>query len=119
MMIVDSHCHAGLNWFEPVELLVHQMDANGVDKGVLIQHRGNYDATYLFECARRFPGRFAVVVIVDVSRPDAPSALERWAEQGSGRGSTRASHALSRPRSPGHLEEGQRTGAGGELPGRR
>ncbi len=82
MVIVDTHCHAGRNWFEPVELLLHQMNLNGVDKAVLIQHRGTYDNTYLFECARRFPGRFAVVVIVDTSSPDAPAALERWAKEG-------------------------------------
>ena len=39
MTIVDTHCHAGVNWFEPVELLLAQMNANGVDKGALIQHR--------------------------------------------------------------------------------
>ena len=82
MIIVDSHCHSGLNWFEPIELLLFQMDANEVDKGVLIQHRGTYDNTYLLECATRYPGRFSVVAIVDTSQPDAPSALERWAAQG-------------------------------------
>jgi len=25
-MIVDAHTHAGLNWFEPVEMLLHQMN---------------------------------------------------------------------------------------------
>ena len=82
MTVVDTHCHAGLNWFEPVELLLHQMNANAVDKAVLIQHRGNYDNAYLFECARRFPGRFAVVVMVDTSQADATLVLERWADQG-------------------------------------
>ena len=81
-MIVDTHCHAGLSWFEPVELLLYQMSANAVDKAVLVQHRGTYDNSYLIECARRFPKRFAVVVIVDASRPDAPSAMESWAAQG-------------------------------------
>jgi predicted TIM-barrel fold metal-dependent hydrolase len=82
MIVVDTHCHAGLNWFEPVETLLHQMNVNAVDKAVLIQHRGTFDNTYLFECARRFPGRFAVVVIVDTAQPDAPQALERWAREG-------------------------------------
>ena len=77
MTVVDTHCHAGLNWFEPVETLLHQMDANAVDKAVLIQHMGNYDNTYLLECARRFPGRFAVVVLVDTSQTDATVALAR------------------------------------------
>ena len=82
MIIVDTHCHAGRNWFEPVELLIHQMDTNGVDKAVLVQHRGTYDNSYLLECARRFPGRLAVVAMVDTESPDAPAALERWAGQG-------------------------------------
>lgn len=82
MTVVDTHCHAGRNWFEPVELLLHQMNANAVDRAVLIQHRGTYDNTYLFECARRFPGRFAVLVMVDTSQENAGEALEKWAAQG-------------------------------------
>ncbi len=82
MTIVDTHCHAGLNWFEPVEQIVGQMNANGVDKAALIQHRGTYDNSYLFECAQRFPNRFAVVAIVDTSSEGAESDLERWAQMG-------------------------------------
>ena len=82
MIVVDSHCHAGTSWFEPVELLLHQMNANDVQKGVLIQHRGVYDSGYLLESAERFPGRFSVVAIVDASLPDADTALEGWARRG-------------------------------------
>jgi L-fuconolactonase len=82
MTIADTHCHAGNNWFEPVEMLLNQMNANGVDKAALIQHRGTYDNAYLFECARRFAGRFAVVVIVDTGKNDAPAQLEKWAAEG-------------------------------------
>ena len=86
MIIVDTHTHAGQNWFEPVEMLVHQMNLNSVDKAVLIQHgrpeTGGYDHTYLFECVERFPGRFAVVVIVDVKLPDAEQTLEEYASRG-------------------------------------
>lgn len=82
MLIVDTHCHGGNNWFEPIELLLHQMNTNDVEKAALIQHGGTYDNSYLFECAQRFPGRFVVVVIVDVSKPDAPETLEKWANQG-------------------------------------
>ena len=77
MTIVDTHCHAGETWFEPIEALLHQMDANDVDKAVLVQHRGAFDNSYLLECASRFPGRFAVVAQVDTSQSDAPAALER------------------------------------------
>ena len=82
MVIVDTHCHALPHWFEPVEVLLHQMHANGVEKALLVQVRGQYDNRYIMECVRRFPGRFAAVVMVDTDRPDAPQALERWAREG-------------------------------------
>ena len=31
MLIVDTHCHALSYWFEPAEVLLHQMHANGVE----------------------------------------------------------------------------------------
>ena len=82
MQIVDSHCHAGESWFEPVEALVHQMDDNSVEKGVLIQHMGVFDNSYLLDCAKRFPGRFTVVALVDASRPDASDMLGQLVEEG-------------------------------------
>lgn len=82
MTVVDTHCHTGLSWFEPVESLLFQMETNGVDKAAIIQHRGAYDNSYVCECMRRNPGKFAAVVQVDVSRPDAPTALEKLAGQG-------------------------------------
>jgi L-fuconolactonase len=94
--IVDSHCHATLAWFEPVETLVHQMDRNGVAHAILIQVRGQYDNSYQDECLRRYPGRFASVVGVDWEQPDAVARLEHLAAQG-------ASGVRLRPwtRSPG------------------
>lgn len=82
MPIVDTHCHASLAWYEPIETLVHEMDQNGVQHAILIQIRGQYDNTYQFECQRRYPGRLASVVCVDWQRPDAVAKLERLAEQG-------------------------------------
>ena len=86
MIIVDTHTHAGPNWFEPVEMLVHQMHLNGVDKAVLIQHGrpeyGHYDHSYLFQCLERFPGRFSVVVIVDLNALDSLVTLEEHRENG-------------------------------------
>ena len=58
------------------------MNANVVDQAVLIQHRGVYDNGYLFQCAQRFEGRFAVVGMVDVSDPGASDALDGLADQG-------------------------------------
>ncbi len=81
-MIVDSHCHVSLSWYEPVETLLFQMERYGVSHAVLVQMQGQTDNDYQFECARRYPGRFAPVVVVDTERPDAPETLRRLAEQG-------------------------------------
>ncbi len=81
MIIVDTHCHVGINWFEPVELLLYQMDRNSVDKAVLIQYWGMHHNQYLLECLQRFPGRFAAVVSVDTSASDAPATLEKLAKE--------------------------------------
>ena len=47
MVVVDTHCHASASWFEPVEVLLDQMNRNGVDKAALIQFRGVFDNSYL------------------------------------------------------------------------
>jgi L-fuconolactonase len=82
MVVVDTHCHASPYWFEPVEILLDEMNGNGVDQAVLIQISGQYDNSYLIECIRRFPGRFSVVALVDTDRPDARERLEEWVRQG-------------------------------------
>jgi len=82
MRIVDTHCHVSLCWYEPVESLLYQMDRNGVDKAVLIQLQGQFDNEYQFECVRRFPGRFASVVLVDADQPDAAARLDGLAQRG-------------------------------------
>jgi L-fuconolactonase len=57
---------------------------------------GQIDNTYQQECLSRYPGRFASIVIVDTTLPDAPQHLTRLAEAG-------ASGVRLRPdaRSPG------------------
>ena len=82
MIVVDSHCHVSLSWYEPVEALLFQMDRYEVTHAVLVQMQGQMDNDYEFECVRRYPGRFAPVVVVDTERPDAPDTLQRLAEQG-------------------------------------
>jgi L-fuconolactonase len=82
MVVVDTHCHASLDWYEPIETLLYEMDRNGVDHAVLVQIMGQFDNDYQFECVRRYPGRFANVVLVDTDRPDALQQLERLAERG-------------------------------------
>jgi L-fuconolactonase len=81
-MFVDTHCHASLDWYEPIETLLYEMDRNSVDHAVLVQIMGQFDNAYQFECVRRYPGRFANVVLVDTDRPDAVQQLERLAEHG-------------------------------------
>ncbi|MBI1928834.1 amidohydrolase, partial [Candidatus Poribacteria bacterium] len=50
MIIVDTHCHAGLDKYEPIESLLYQMGQAGVDKAILIQHQGNTNNSYHVEC---------------------------------------------------------------------
>ncbi len=82
MVIVDTHVHASHYWFEPVELLLFQMNTHGVDKATLVQFLGETDNQYIVECARRFPGRFSPIVIVDTELADAPRTLKQWAKEG-------------------------------------
>jgi L-fuconolactonase len=82
MVVVDTHCHASPYWYAPVESLLDEMNRAGVDKATLVQIGGIYDNSYLVECMRRFPGRFAVVGMVDTELPDAPERLEEWSKQG-------------------------------------
>ncbi len=81
-MIIDTHCHAGLLKYEPVESLLYHMDYNGVDRAVLIQYAGNSDNTYLIDCLQRYAPRLAGAMIVDPA--DDGSAVRRWAEAGIG-----------------------------------
>ena len=82
MLVIDTHCHAGRSWFEPIEILELEMDRNGVHKAVLIQHGGTYDNTYLLQEAAWRPGRFKVAVLVDPESPDPLGDLARLAERG-------------------------------------
>jgi len=83
-VIIDTHCHAGENWFEPVELLLRQMELNGVSRAVLVQHGGFYDNNYLLDAAAKHPGRFSIVVLVDEGSPSASDDLQMWSERGAG-----------------------------------
>ena len=80
MRIVDTHCHAGLLKYEPVESLLYHMETSGVSQAVLIQYGGNSDNRYLADCLQRYPGRFAAAMIVDAD--DDGTAMRRWAEAG-------------------------------------
>jgi L-fuconolactonase len=76
-VICDSHAHVSTAWFCPVESLLGEMDRNEVDRAILVQIRGQLDNGYQRDCARRFPDRFASVVLVD-----SPDQLGREVELG-------------------------------------
>ena len=80
--IVDSHCHAALGWYEPIEVLLSQMDRNGVELAALIQINGQTDNSYQTACVKRYPDRLRSVVLIDTDRPDALAELERLVAEG-------------------------------------
>ena len=82
MEIVDTHVHIGRDHYEPVEMLLAQMELNGVAKTVLVQSTATLDNSYVLECRQRFPERLAVVCRVDVDDPAAPDTLESLRDAG-------------------------------------
>ena len=80
--VIDTHCHASPYWFEPVEILLDEMERAGVDQAVLTQFFGVFDNSYLVEAVKRFPGRFAVIGIVDHTQPDAADRVAELHDQG-------------------------------------
>ena len=82
MLIIDSHVHVGENWAEPVEVVLHQMQANGVSHAVLIGHNGNYHNDYLLDCISRYPDHFRAVGLVDAQDHGRFSALEDLQRRG-------------------------------------
>lgn len=81
-MIVDSHCHIGLSWFEPVESLLDHLDRHDVERAVLVQSLGSLDNSYQAECVAKLPDRLASVVRVGAGPPDVVEALGAEARRG-------------------------------------
>ena len=50
MIIVDSHVHVALHMYDPVEMLLTQMQYNNVAKPVLVQSSTTTDNSYVIEC---------------------------------------------------------------------
>ena len=71
-IIIDTHCHAGINWFEPIEILILQMEMNNVNKAILIQHAGVYDNSYLVNSLHKYPGKFKACGMIN---PDDPKII--------------------------------------------
>jgi L-fuconolactonase len=80
MTIVDTHCHAGLHKYEPLESLLRHMETSGVEQAVLIQYMGNTDNGYLADCLSRHPGKLAGAMIV--AEEDDGAAVRDWAARG-------------------------------------
>lgn len=98
-MIVDTHLHVwelsgdqypwnplatvAPDYAWPVENEVEVMDRYGIDKGVLVQpSMYRWDNRYLLDCARRFPGRFSLVGLVNPASPTVVEEMSALASQG-------------------------------------
>jgi predicted TIM-barrel fold metal-dependent hydrolase len=91
-----------------VERVVELLDANGVDRAVLVPPlvSGMDSVTanaYALEAAAAHPGRLAVVGRFDPRPPDAPRLLETWLDRPGMRG---VRFSLEGPPAPPLLEEG-------------
>lgn len=81
-MLIDSHAHVSPVWYEPVEVLLAQMDRYGVARAVLTQMIGQVDNAYQAACVQAHPGRFASVVWIDAAAADAADVIARLADEG-------------------------------------
>ena len=82
MKAIDTHCHTSPYWFEPISVLLHQMESNNVEKALLVQFFGVYDNEYLLEQAELFPTKFKVAALVDTSDPEASMHLNLLKQRG-------------------------------------
>jgi predicted TIM-barrel fold metal-dependent hydrolase len=98
MTRVDSHLHvwraaggetAGISTIVPpqadvpIDAACEALAANAIDRAVLVQpaFRGE-DNSYVAECARAEPARFAAVCVVDPRLPGSEVRLQHWVEEG-------------------------------------
>ena len=110
MMIIDTHAHAGVNWFEPVETILHPDECQrGPEDGPDSATPGITTTGTCWKCVRRFPNRFGAVIWVDVDDPNAPDTLERLAQNEEVIGMRLTPYpALSRAGPAGDLAQGRR-----------
>lgn len=66
-----------------VERLIGEMDANGVDRAVLVQRGSIYgfDSSYVCDSAARFPERLASVCSIDATAPDCAQSVHHWVSE--------------------------------------
>ncbi len=82
MEVIDAYLHCGLSKFEPIETVRDVMARAGAARGVLVQHLGEYDNSYISGIAAAEPARYAAVGLLDHARPDAIEALSEMKEAG-------------------------------------
>lgn len=67
----------------PVEWLVEEMEAFGIEHCVLVQSSAfGWDNTYMVECLERYPGRVKAIGLVDPESPTNARDLEQWMARG-------------------------------------
>src|SRR5947209_6994785 len=81
-MIVDTHVHVSSRWFEPIETLITLMDANDVDRAVLVQDVHELNDAYLLSCVSRFPDRVRAIAAVTSATPFDVQRVQRLADAG-------------------------------------
>ena len=82
MRAIDTHCHASPYWFEPIEVMIHQMELNSVEKSLLVQFFGVYDNDYLIQQAETYPQKFRVAGLVDHTKNHAKEEIETLSSRG-------------------------------------
>jgi len=82
LKIIDTHCHAGENWFEPIESLIYQMERNNITKAILIQHGGYFNHKYLFKASSNYSDRLFIVVSINPKDENPLKTLENLASSG-------------------------------------
>ncbi len=62
-----------------VEMLLEDMDQNGVTHAVLVQCIYNgWDNRYVAACAKAYPGRFRAQGLIDLTRSNSADKLDEW-----------------------------------------
>jgi L-fuconolactonase len=79
MEIVDGYLHCGLKKYEPIERVRKAMRGAGVARGVLVQHLGEFDNSYIGSLVAHDPTHFAGVALVDHTASDASQVLRNLA----------------------------------------
>lgn len=63
--IFDAYLHCGISKYLPVENVLSIFEQHGISGGVLVQHMGEFDNSYIGDCLVRFPDRFVGIGLLD------------------------------------------------------